>query len=201
MELRVLTEQGEDAFLRSRAAEIMEKIGIGQDLEGRSTPSAPPATVEAERPQPQEESATMAMEYAVPANASSPANSQAPWQFDGASWHFVAEVPSLGSLSEGHLEISQEEVRLQGPDGSLLVCQVMPDDADASLAEARWSKRHRRISIRVPRCASASSEPAASALSLGVASPASSPVKAGGVTDVASPQPASPLAATVDEMD
>jgi len=74
------------------------------------------------------------------------------WQEDGDVWRFSADLPSLASLAEGHLDISEREVRLSGPAGNMLVREAMPQDADAARAQAQWSKKHRRLSLIVPRC-------------------------------------------------
>eukprot|EP00927_Polykrikos_kofoidii_P011087 TRINITY_DN1466_c1_g1_i1.p1 TRINITY_DN1466_c1_g1~~TRINITY_DN1466_c1_g1_i1.p1 ORF type:complete len:772 (+),score=147.37 TRINITY_DN1466_c1_g1_i1:64-2379(+) len=75
------------------------------------------------------------------------------WQDRASSWMFEANVPSLGSLSEGRLDISNTMICLYGPGDISLVRASMPPDTDSTAASAKWSKKHHLLTIEVPKLA------------------------------------------------
>jgi len=69
------------------------------------------------------------------------------WHDEGSSWRFAATVPSLLRLSDGKLDVSNSQVRLTGPDRSILVVASTPELLDATTAQATWSKKHQRLEV------------------------------------------------------
>lgn len=89
-----------------------------------------------------------------------PARSSAPppgWALDsssegGAVWVLKLPVPSIESLAEVNLDINSTAVLLTPVDGGAIVAQsAVPTDAEADAASAKWSKKLRVLTIRMPQ--------------------------------------------------
>jgi len=74
------------------------------------------------------------------------------WHAEGDTWRFSVHVSSISSLSEGILDISDNEIQLRRDSGDLLVRSTVPGGADMTKARAHWSKRSQQLSICAPRC-------------------------------------------------
>jgi len=87
------------------------------------------------------------------------------WHEVGDNWKFEVDVPSLSSLSDSRLEMSDKRIQLFGRAGSPLVCTEVPVGADGNRARAKWSQKTRHLLVTLPRLEGSPLRPGASAAS------------------------------------
>lgn len=77
---------------------------------------------------------------------------EAPASGEHPQWVLDLEVASIDSLSEVHLDMSDAVVRLTPVAGGAVVAEAdVPAGADSEAASARWSKRRKTLTIRMPQ--------------------------------------------------
>jgi len=73
---------------------------------------------------------------------------------EGPTWRLELPVPSIASLAEVNLDISGDAILLTLIEGGAQVARAMvPSDADFDEANAKWSKKKRVLTIKMPQVA------------------------------------------------